>query len=191
MSTVQSRNRVQDLAYVAVFTALIIALAFVAIPVGTAGVPIVLQNAAIILAGLVLGPKRGLYVALLFLGIGLLGLPVLSGGKSALAAISGPTVGYLVGYIFAAFIAGAIAYAAPKNKKSRLLAFLIVGGIAGLFLQYFFGVIGLILRAKMELMAAITAQGPFILLDLGKLAIVVIIAMAVHAAFPDLRNRTR
>lgn len=60
-----------DLAYVAVFTALVIVLAFVSIPVGTAGVPIVLQNAAIILAGLVLGGKRGLAVGLLFLFLGL------------------------------------------------------------------------------------------------------------------------
>ena len=43
------------IAYVAVFTALVIVLAFVSIPIGSAGVPIVLQNAALILAGLILG----------------------------------------------------------------------------------------------------------------------------------------
>ena len=41
------------IAYVAVFTALVIVLAFVSIPIGSAGVPIVLQNAALILAGLI------------------------------------------------------------------------------------------------------------------------------------------
>lgn len=54
------------IAYVAVFTALVIVLAFVSIPIGSAGVPIVLQNAALILAGLILGSKRGGYVGLLF-----------------------------------------------------------------------------------------------------------------------------
>ena len=61
-------NPLLDVAYIAVFAALIIALAFVAIPVGAAGVPIVLQNAAVILAGLILGRTRGFLTALLFLG---------------------------------------------------------------------------------------------------------------------------
>lgn len=51
VSNVGSRRTTADLAYVAVFAALIIALAFVAIPLGAAGVPIVLQNAAVVLAG--------------------------------------------------------------------------------------------------------------------------------------------
>ena len=73
------------IAYVAVFTALVIVLAFVSIPIGSAGVPIVLQNAALILAGLILGSKRGGYVGLLFLFLGL-ALPVLAGGGTTLRA---------------------------------------------------------------------------------------------------------
>ncbi|MDN6246676.1 MAG: biotin transporter BioY, partial [Corynebacterium casei] len=98
-----------DLAYVAVFTALIIVLAFVSIPVGAAGVPIVMQNAAIILAGLVLGGRRGLYVGLLFLVLGL-ALPVLAGGGTTLRALAGPTVGYIIGYVLSPAVAGLIAY---------------------------------------------------------------------------------
>ena len=67
----QKNSVATTIAYVAVFTALVIVLAFVSIPVGTAGVPIVLQNAALILSGLILGGKRGGYVGLLFLFIGL------------------------------------------------------------------------------------------------------------------------
>lgn len=88
-----SRSSIQDLAYIAVFAALIIVLAFVSIPVGAAGVPVVLQNAAIVLAGLVLGGRRGFLAAALFLFLGLIGLPVLAGGRTTLAALAGPTVG--------------------------------------------------------------------------------------------------
>ena len=88
-------NPLLDVAYIAVFAALIIALAFVAIPVGAAGVPIVLQNAAVILAGLILGRTRGFLTALLVLGLGLIGLPVLAGGKTTLAALGGPPLAIL------------------------------------------------------------------------------------------------
>ncbi|MCS4536348.1 biotin transporter BioY [Corynebacterium sp. HS2168-gen11] len=187
-----SRVNVYDLAYIAVFAACIIVLAFVAIPVGGAGVPIVLQNAAVILAGLVLGGKRGLLVSILFLGIGMLGLPVLAGGRSTLAAIAGPTVGYLVGYIFAPLLAGTVAYLAPIGaSKAKLVAFLSTGGVLGLLAQYGFGIIGLIIRAGMDLQSALVAQTPFIPIDIIKLVGVVLIAAAVHAAFPDLRAGTR
>lgn len=187
-----SRVNVYDLAYIAVFAACIIVLAFVAIPVGAAGVPIVLQNAAIILAGLVLGGKRGLLVSILFLGIGMLGLPVLAGGRSTLAAIAGPTVGYLVGYIFAPLLAGTVAYFAPIGaSKAKLVAFLSLGGVLGLLAQYGFGIIGLIIRAGMDLQSALIAQTPFIPVDIIKLVGVVMIAAAVHSAFPDLRAGTR
>lgn len=177
-----------DIAYVAVFTALIIVFAFVSIPTPTAGVPIVLQNAVIILAGLVLGGRRGLFVGLLFMVLGLVGLPILSGGRSALSAIAGPTVGYLVGYIISPVITGLIAYRAPRNKTGMTVT-LAIAGIVGLAIQYFCGSIGLMIRSGMSFGAAILAQGPFIVPDLIKVVVMVVIAIGVHAAFPDLMGR--
>ena len=181
--------RLTDLSYIAVFAALIIVLAFVSIPVGTAGVPIVMQNAAIILAGLLLGGRRGFLTAALFLLLGLLGLPVLAGGKSVIAALPGPTVGYLVGYLISPFVAGVIAYAAPKKKKGMLIGYLVLGGVVALAVQYTCGAIGLALRMGMEWGAAFAAQLAFIPMDSLKLVVAVIIAIGVHSAFPDLRNK--
>ncbi|OFT63579.1 biotin transporter BioY [Corynebacterium sp. HMSC05E07] len=177
-----------DIAYVAVFTALIIVFAFVSIPTPTAGVPIVLQNAVIILAGLVLGGRRGLFVGLLFMVLGLVGLPILAGGRSALSAIAGPTVGYLVGYIISPAITGLIAYRAPSNKTGMTVT-LAIAGIVGLAIQYFCGSIGLMVRSGMSFGAAILAQVPFIVPDLIKVVVMVVIAIGVHAAFPDLMGR--
>ena len=178
-----------DLAYVAVFTALIIVLAFVSIPVGAAGVPIVMQNAAIILAGLVLGGRRGLYVGLLFLVLGL-ALPVLAGGGTTLRALAGPTAGYIVGYVLAPAVAGLIAYRAPRNKGGMAIT-LIVAAIAGLAVQYVCGSIGLMLRSGLELAPAFAAQIPFLVPDSAKIVIAIIIALGVHAAFPDLIARKK
>ena len=176
-----------DLAYVAVFTAVVIVLAFVSIPIGTAGVPVVLQNAALILAGLILGGRRGLYVGLLFLFLGL-ALPVLAGGGTTLRALAGPTAGYIIGYIVSPAVAGLIAYRAPHNKVGKVVAFT-GAAFAGLALQYILGAFGLMVRSGLELVPAFAAQLPFIPIDSGKMIVVILIALSVHAAFPDLMGR--
>lgn len=184
-----SRNQLQNIALIAVFAALIIVLAFVSIPVGAAGVPIVLQNAAVVLAGLVLGGRRGFLTALLFLGLGMIGLPVLAGGRTTLAALASPTVGYIVGYLLSAFVAGTIAYLAPKKRGAGMFTVLGLAALAGLLTQYASGIVGLTLRAGLSLSEATISQAPFILPDLAKFAFMVVIAAGVHAAFPDIRKK--
>ncbi len=176
-----SLRSLTDLALAAVFAALIIVLAFVSIPVGTAGVPIVLQNAAFILTGLVLGTRRGLLTVLIFFVLGL-ALPVLAGGRSITAALSGPTVGYIVGYIVSTALAGLLAY---HLRGNRYLA-LSVAAVVALASQYLCGAVGLILRADMTVGAALAAQGPFLLIDALKLVVVVLAAAAIHTALPHL-----
>lgn len=186
---VSSRNRLQDLALIAVFAALIIVLAFVQIPVGAAGVPIVLQNAAVVLAGLVLGARRGFLAVLLFLGLGMIGLPVLAGGRTTIAALAGITSGYIVGYLISAFIAGLIAYRAPRKRGAGMFAVFFLASVAGLAAQYLSGIVGMVLRGGLSFMEATVAQIPFLFPDLGKFALMVVIAAGVHAAIPDLRRR--
>lgn len=176
-----------DIAYIAVFAALICVLGFVAIPVGSAGVPIVLQNVATILAGLVLGGRRGFLATGLFLLISV-AFPVLAGGRTLIQAFSGPTIGYLLGYLLGAGAAGYIAYRAPRNNKLAMVGMFFLGGIVAVLLQYFFGALGLMWRADMGLGPAVAAQLPFILPGIAKLAVMVAIAFAVHSAFPQLRN---
>lgn len=189
MSTVSAeRSQALSLAYIAVFAALLIVLAFVVIPVGAAGVPIVLQNIAVILTGLILGAKRGFLATGLFLLLGLFGLPVLAGGRSTLAALAGSTVGYLVGYLISAAVAGALAYRAPRNSTIRFILFAFAG-ILGVAIQYACGIVGLHLRAQLDWGPAFAAQIPFLLPDLAKLAVAVVIAHGVHSAFPHLMSK--
>ncbi|MFH0410758.1 biotin transporter BioY [Corynebacterium sp. L4756] len=183
------KNTATDLAYVAVFTTLIIVLAFVAIPVGTAGVPIVVQNSALILTGLIVGGRRGLYVGLLFLTIGL-AFPVLAGGGTTLRALAGPTAGYIIGYVFSPAIAGLIAYRAPRKKITRVLIF-IAAAFAALFTQYIFGAIGLMIRSGLGVVEAVAAQLAFIPAASIEMTVVIIIALGVHTAFPDLISQKK
>lgn len=191
VNTSSQRNRLLDLAYIAVFAALIIVFAFVSIPVGAAGVPIVMQNAAIILAGLILGGRRGFLAAALFLALGLIGLPVLAGGRTTLAALSGPSVGYLVGYLLSPLVAGTIAYLAPKKSKPLTMVFFALAAFVALLVQYTCGTFGLMLRAGLDFAKAAAVNIPFVGPDAVKLVIAVVIALGVHAAFPDIRGTRR
>ena len=151
--------------------------------------PIVLQNAAVILAGLILGRTRGFLTALLFLGLGLIGLPVLAGGKTTLAALGGPTIGYLVGYLVSATVAGSIAYLAPRGNRKALTIYLALGAIAALACQYLCGSVGMMFRADMSFGQALAVNVPFLIPDLVKAACVVAIASGVHLSLPDIRRK--
>ena len=181
-----------DLAYIAVFAAIIIVLGAVSIPVGTAGVPIVLQNMGILLAAFFLGGTRGGLAVALFLGVGLVGVPNLAGWRPTLAALPGPTVGYLAGYLISAFIIG---YAADRIVRSHrraarsplaLLAALILLGLIGTAIQYLCGSVGLVARTPLDFMAALTANTPFIIGDILKTVVAAAIATGVIRSAPDL-----
>lgn len=186
-----ARNRTRDLAYIAVFAALIVVMGVIAIPVGAAGVPLVLQNAVIILAGLVLGPRRGFLAVLLVLALGLVGLPVLSGGSSTLAALAGPTAGYVLAYPFSALIAGFVAYQAPRRPAWLRAVVFAAAAICGLLVQYAGGAVGLTVMADLGAVEAALAQVPFFFPALIEQTAMVAIALGVHAAFPDLQGRRK
>ena len=72
-------------------------------------VPLTGQPFAVLLVGALLGARRGAAAMLTYLGEGALGLPVFAGGASGLVSLVGPSGGYLVGFVPAAFVTGFLA----------------------------------------------------------------------------------
>ena len=72
------------------------------------GVPITAQTLGVMLAGIILGPRHGALAVLLFLFVVLLGAPLLSGGRGGLGVLFGPSVGFLLGFVPAAFVSGLV-----------------------------------------------------------------------------------
>lgn len=89
------------------------------IAVAMVPVPMTLQTFAVLLAGVVLGPRWGVASVLLYLAAALIGLPVLSDAASGIARFTGPTAGYLVAFIPAAILAG---WLARNGRLSRLIS---------------------------------------------------------------------
>jgi biotin transport system substrate-specific component len=126
----------RDLGFIALFAALIVALGIIpAFPIPALPVPITLQSMGVMLAGLILGPKRGALAVIVVIVLVAIGLPVLSGGRGGLGVFVGPSAGYLFGYVPGAFVAGLLAAKLDTEDKSRgariagLLAAAIIGGI--------------------------------------------------------------
>ena len=82
-------------------------MAQVVIPLPWTPVPITGQTLAVLLAAMALG-RRGALSQLLYLAIGFAGVPWFAGAAGGQAVMAGPTVGYLAGFVVAAYLAGAI-----------------------------------------------------------------------------------
>jgi biotin transport system substrate-specific component len=157
--------RVRDLLIITGGSLLVAALAQVRIALPFTPVPITGQTFGVLLVGAALGARRGAAALGLYLLQGIVGLPVFAAGASGLAYLTGPTGGYLVGFVFAAFLVGLLAARGlDRRVPGALLAFL-----AGEVVIYLFGVAWL--SVHLGIPHAITAGLlPFLLGDALKLA---------------------
>jgi len=129
-------------------------------------VPVTMQVFAVLCCGLMLGSKLGALAQIEYLIAGMLGAPVFAGFKGGLAYIAGPTGGYLVGFVFAAFVVGLFVERVGRELMlSRLLAALI-----GVFVVYMFGRAWLAvwLNDLSGLKSWILGVAPFVGLDIAK-----------------------
>jgi hypothetical protein len=119
--TLAQDHRARDMAQVAVFAALIAALTLVpGVPLIGSSVPFTLQTLGVTLAGAVLGPRKGALAVLVYLAMIAVGLPVASGYKGGLGVLTGPTGGYLVGFVLAAAVVGfPLAPGAAARERSQ------------------------------------------------------------------------
>lgn len=178
----RTRFDTRDLTRIAVFAAIIAALGLPgAIPV-FGGVPITAQTLGVMLAGVVLGSWRGAAAVLVFEILVFVGLPLLSGGYGGAGVFFGPSAGYLIGWIFGAFVIGAIVRAHQvKPVWWRVALGSIVGGIV---VVYAFGIPVQSLLTKLPLGATALSSVVFLPGDILKVVIVTVISLALWRAYP-------
>ncbi len=158
---------------VALFAALSACGAFISLPLPGNPVPLVLQNLLVVLSGILMGPVYGSEAVGIFLLLGLVGFPVFSGGSGGLAVFAGPTGGYLVGYLFAAFAAGLIG-------RKRTPLFSALGSAAGFLIILICGTLRLRFYKQMPLSGALLSGFlPFLPGDALKCVICTFLALKV------------
>ena len=171
----------RSLAYVALFAALIAVLGLVPQITLISGVPITAQSLGVMLAGTVLGARRGALAVLLFLLLVALGLPLLSGGRGGLGVFAGPTVGFLIGFPVAAYVAGLVV----ERWSVRLgLAALVGAFLGGIVVLYAFGIVGMSVVLGKTLPEAALLITPFVPGDLIKVGLRALLTSALARVRP-------
>ena len=119
----------REIALVTGFALLTAALAQVRIPLGFTPVPVTGQTLAVLLAGASLGAWRGASSQLLYWLLGMVGLPFYSNATSGWSVATGPTMGYLVGFIVAAAVVGRLAEHHQDRKVLTSIAAMTLGSV--------------------------------------------------------------
>ncbi|MGI8457539.1 MAG: biotin transporter BioY [Propionibacteriaceae bacterium] len=186
-----ARRPARELALIAIFAGIVAALGLVpAIPVPVIPVPITAQTLGVMLAGAVLGARRGCLALLLFVALVAIGLPLLAGGRGGLGVFVAPSVGFLVGFPFAALVTGWLSERLVRNGVYRLGAGILAALAGGIVIEYAFGVAGFLLVTRSSPLPVLV----FLPGDLVKAVLAALVARGVHAAYPGLlreRRRTR
>ncbi len=170
----------RSITHIALFAALIAVLGLVPRIDLAAGVPITAQSLGIMLCGTVLGAKRGALAVLLFLALVAAGLPLLSGGRGGLGVFASPSVGFIVGFPIAAFVAGWIMERTSLAPGFAATAGAVIGGIGVLYL---FGIPGMSVTLDKSLSEAAQIAIAFLPGDVVK----AVIAGLVTAALARMR----
>ncbi len=192
--------RAADLALIGTGAALLVVCSLVSVPIGPSGAPITLQTFAVLLLGAVLGSRKGALAVLLYLAVGFAGLPVFAGATGGPATFAKVTVGYLLAFPVAAWLTGVLVeQAARRGWTARALtgvrrfvapaAVVALAGVLGTVVVYAAGVPVLSARLGMSLAEGLAINNAFIPFDLVKIALVAVVAPAVHRAYPDLLGR--
>lgn len=186
METSAPRMSSRDYAHIAVFAALIAALGVPgSLTIGELPVPITLQTLGVMLAGAVLGARKGFLAVLLFCVLTAAGLPLLSGGRGGIGAFTvSPSAGYLYGWLLGVSVIGWLTRTLlPRYRLALAWGATCLGGIVAI---YALGVPVTAMRAGVPLWAAALDSLKFLPGDLLKVTATVLIARQVHRAYPDL-----
>ncbi len=130
---VEMKLTIKEMTLAAMFAALTSIGAFISIPLGE--IPVTLQSLFVLLSGLILGPKLGALSQLIYLILGLVGLPIFAGFTGGLQSIMKASFGFIIGFVFASYIVGKIAHL--KKENSSLLIWL--ASLVGTIVTYLFG----------------------------------------------------
>ncbi|MEN6568333.1 MAG: biotin transporter BioY [Veillonellales bacterium] len=173
---------VRNMALCGLFAALLALSSQVVIPLGP--VPHTLQIFFVLLAGMILGSRFGAISVLVWVALGIFGLPVFAQGKAGLSVVAGPTGGFLLGFVCCAFVVGWLTERI-EGSYGRTAAVMLLG----LAIAYGIGLIGFMFSFKYFLAktmnwytAATLAVIPFLPFDLIKTLMAAYIGVRIRRA---------
>lgn len=178
-----SVNKTAEMTKMALMVAMNCVSAYIIIPLPFSLSPLALQTLIVNLTGYVLNAKQAFMTMLVYLLVGLAGVPVFTGGSAGPGKLFGPTGGYISG-----FLVTAVFLAYFKGEKYNFKRYALLGCVIGIPLIYVFGVVQLKLITGMGWDKAImTGALPFIPLDIVKCLAAAVIAGPINRIFANNR----
>lgn len=178
-----SVNKTAEMTKMALMVAMNCVSAYIIIPLPFSLSPLALQTLIVNLTGYVLNAKQAFMTMLVYLLVGLAGVPVFTGGSAGPGKLFGPTGGYIIGFWFTAVF---LAYF--RGEKYSFKRYALLGCVIGIPLIYVFGVVQLKLITGMGWDKAImTGALPFIPLDIVKCLAAAVIAGPINRIFANNR----
>ncbi len=175
-----AKFRARDLAYIAVFAALMAVCTWIAVPTPW-GVAYTLQTMAVFLAVGVLGGRRGTLAVLAYILLGAVGLPVFSGFQGGLGALLGATGGYIVGFLFSALVMWGLERLWTQNTLALALAMVLALAVCYAFGTAWFMVVYTRTKGAMALGTALSmCVIPYIVPDLAKIALALLLSLRLR-----------
>ena len=154
-----NKIKIKDVAITAIFAAVIAATAWISIPIPI-GVNLTLQIFGVCLAGFYLGAKRGIAATAVYIVMGAVGLPVFSFFTSGVGVLLGTSGGFLLGFLFTAFLCGL-----SVKINSKLLKITTI--FSAVLICHIIGVIQFCLVSGVNILAAfLSASLPFLPKDI-------------------------
>ena len=177
------RTTARDLAQIAIFAALIAALGLPGtITVASTGVPITLQTLGVMLAGGIIGARKGFLSVLVFLTLATAGLPLLASRVVGFAIWTGPSAGYFIGWLVGVAVIGWLT--AKALPAYPLWLGIVINFIGGMLIVYVCGVA--VLAFRIGFVPAVTGNFLFLPGDALKVLVASIVIKQVHRAYPGL-----
>ena len=170
----------RDLMLITVGALFVALLAQVKIPLPFTPVPLTGQTFAVLLVAAAFGSKRGAASMTLYIILGAFGLPIFAGGAAGIAYLSGATLGYLIGFVVAAYVIGLLAERGlDRSIRTSIIPFLVGTGII-----YVCGVAWLAIVVGSLSKAVTAGLLPFVVGDIIK---VIAAALTLPAAWKLVR----
>ena len=184
-------NRTRGLALSAIFAAILSISSLVSVPLPFTPIPITLQVMVVFLIVAMLGPVYGTYSCLLYLFLGVAGLPVFAGATSGIPVILSPAGGYLLGFPVGTLIGGLLARSLAESRKADAVR-VSAAIFSTLFIIYLAGFLWLAAYSKLTpFQAFLIGIVPFIGIDVLKAIITIPIALSLRRSGLRLPLRPR
>lgn len=183
-SSVKSPD-ISSMTKIALCIAVISVSSYLIIPLPFTPIVFSMHTVIVNLIGLILKPKHAAYTILIYLIMGLIGLPVFSSGAAGPEKLFGPTGGFYFGFLFSVIAISAL-ICTFKEKKNNFIKYALTTIAAGMPIQHFFAVLFMCFHNSFNIRAAaLTVSLPFIPGDIIKCIIASAIGAALNKIIKD------